>query len=421
DAEIQALKEQLLSWDLYRGLFVSDDFTSTQIVVSHDLQLENDEREYLYLEIKEILADYESPVVKFYVAGEPVITLIISRDTRRDVSLLVPLVVLVVIAVLYFFFRRAGGVVLPLITAVVSIVWTLGLMVLLDIALTLISTVIPVLLVAVGSAYGIHLINHYYHDLAEVNNSDDANGASVMSRDAHRDLVVGVILQIGKPVLLAGLTTVVGFGALVTSSVEPMRTFGIFTAVGVFVAVIAALLLIPALLLMRHGVHPANSRERVRTRLQEQRRMFLEGLLDFFTGSKPRILVLTVLIAVAAAFGAARVVVDNELVEYFKEDTDIRRSDQFLRDKFAGTRTFSIVVSGQEKGDLTNPEALLAMDELAKRLRQHPDVGSVVSYTDFIKRMNQVMNVDAVLPGTERYDEKPTSAAGGFELGGFGS
>lgn len=149
--------------------------------------------------------------------------------------------------------------------------------------------------------------------------------------------------------------------------------------------------------------------------------MYLEGLFEFFTASKPRILVFTVLIVVVAAFGASRVVVDNELVEYFKEDTDIRQSDEFLREKFAGTRTLSIVVSGQEKGDLTNPEVLLAMDQLAERLRQHPDVGSVVSYTDFIKRMNQVMNVDVALPGAERYDEESTSAAVGFELGGFGS
>ena len=409
DGDIQAIKAKLLSWELYRGLFVSDDYTSTQIILTHDLALASDAREELYLQVKSILEEYESPAKRFYIAGEPVVTLLISRNTRSDVALLIPIVVLVVTLVLYLFFRRISGVILPLLTVVVSTIWTLGLMVLLNVPLTIVSTVIPVLLVAVGSAYGIHLINHYYHDRTEAHGN---GGDSTMDHESHRELVLDVVRKIGKPVLLAGLTTFVGFGALVTSSIGPMRSFGIFTAVGVLVAVIVALLLIPAILLTQRRFPAIREQDRARERGREKRKMYLEGLYRFFSASKLRIVVFTGIIVVASMFGAARVVVDNDLIAYFKEGADIRESDEFLRRQFAGTRTFSVVVTGQEPGDLTSPEVLYQMDRLAETLRRHPDVGSVISYSDFIKRMNQVMHADAASPHAGQVTAGSAAASG---------
>jgi len=84
------------------------------------------------------------------------------------------------------------------------------------------------------------------------------------------------------------------------------------------------------------------------------------------------------------------------MIENFQRDSEIRRSDAFIRGSFGGTKIFSVIVEGDAPGALTDPEVLKAMDELSLYLyREFPEVGKVVSFTDFIKRMNLVMHSDA--------------------------
>ncbi len=380
EQEIREVKNRLLSWEIYDNFLYSDDFRATQILIGVDLDIGADRREQLYFDVKGILADYQAPEVDFYLAGEPVISVLLSTNMRSDLATLIPLVLVVVLVVLYAFFRRIGGVLLPTITVVVSAVWTIGAMALLGVSLSLVATVIPVLLVAVGSAYGIHVVNHFYEELP----SPEPQGA-----------VLRTLKAVGRPVLLAGVTTVIGFGALATSEVEPMRSFGIFTAFGVAVALVVALTLIPALLLLwppKTGRAPRKASGRA-----EERALRYSALLIRRRGP---ILAGALVVSVVAAWGASRLVVDNELIGYFTPASEIQVSDRFLRERFGGTRTFDIEVAGEKNGALTQPEVLIAMDRMARYLTErYPEkIARIVGYPTFVKRMNQVMHVGSPAP-----------------------
>jgi hypothetical protein len=412
ESEIRELKAKLLSWDTYEESLYSDNFRATQILVGVDLDISADAREELYFDIKEVLANHESPEVNYYLAGEPAIAVLLSTNMRNDVATLVPLVIVVVLVALYLFFRRPGGVILPIVTVLISTTWTIGAMALLGISLSLVATVIPVLMIAVGSAYGIHIVNHYFHEVDERRRD--------ISAEEHRQIIFNTLNNVGKPVFLAGLTTIIGFGALTTSEVGPMRSFGVFTAIGVAVALLVALTLIPSLLLVRGSALEATQR----TEREPVNDSFLLGIYNFFAGRKIRIMVLALLVTGVASWGASKLIVDNELITYFKRGTEIRVADRFLRENFGGTRTFHIEVTGEEAGDLTDPEVLQAMDDLATYLETtYPEkISKVLSYTDFIKRMNQVMHVGEAPPwdyvSGERYGPGGTSASGGGESGG---
>ena len=84
-----------------------------------------------------------------------------------------------------------------------------------------------VITIAVGSAYGIHVVNHYYEDLRSV--------AGELTAEAHRDLIARSVKKMVAPVALAGITTIAGFISTVTSPIVPLKTFAIFSAVGVIV------------------------------------------------------------------------------------------------------------------------------------------------------------------------------------------
>jgi predicted RND superfamily exporter protein len=130
---------------------------------------------------------------------------------------------------------------------------------------------------------------------------------------------------------------------------------------------------------------------------QEERGIhkFLLGLYNNFVAKKALTLTIGTVLLVLAGLGTSFVVIDNALVDYFKEDTEISLSDRFLREKFNGTKTFSIVLESDRKGGMNDPEALLVMDALAQELyAEHDQVKKILSYTDLLKRLNQLFHAD---------------------------
>jgi len=389
EEEIINIRQRLLSWELYRRNFISDDFSSTQIAVKLKKGISQDEEKDVYNSIESILSRYRDSEYNFYVAGLPALIVLISKNVNRDLITLIPFVLFVVLLILFLSFRRAGGVILPVLTVVISTIWTLGIMALLNVMLTIIGTIIPILLVAVGSAYGIHLINNYYDSMRKLKHNP--------TFDEHREIVIDTVRHVGMPVLLAAATTIVGFGSLAASRVVPMKNFGIFTAVGVAAAFIVAVTFIPSLLLIRHRVKkPDNGKK------QADKMTFFEKLLSAVHGFiqiRPDWLIMGFLVVTGfSIYGSMHLIKDNVMIDYFRPKSGIVRADNFLRKKFSGTGTFDIVVRGKNPGDLTDPDVLKFMDDLSSQLkRKFPQVGKIVSFTDFIKLMNQAMNVPEAL------------------------
>ncbi|GHV90598.1 antibiotic transporter [Spirochaetia bacterium] len=392
-AETAELKRRLLSWDMYRRALISDDFTATQILAPLEIDAEDAGKPEVvdsFIQIRDIAREMFDGMAEVYVTGLPVISATINEAMRADLVLMIPLVILVVLLVLFFSFRRFTAVVLPLLTVLIGVIWSVGAMPLFGVQLSVISTVLPVILVAVGSAYGIHVVTHYIEDM---------NLKSEISADEHRELVFALLRKIGKAVFLAALTTFVGFASFCFTSVLPIREFGYFSSFGVFVSFIVAVTLIPALLLIRG---PRPMRAVVNPRIGDAPEETADPLSNVIAGTflgitrrKRFVLFLTVLVVVASIFGVSRVIIDNIFVEYFKTTTDISRSDRFIREKFAGSKVVSIVAEAENTETLLHPDSLGAMENLNRYLEQRVNlVGKAMGFTDLVKRINQVFNVD---------------------------
>ncbi|MDR1308134.1 MAG: MMPL family transporter [Treponema sp.] len=382
--EIARLKGRLLSWDLYRRSLISDDFSSTQILVPMNVPSEDAGKPEVvdsFIQVRDIAREMFAGQAEVYVSGLPVISATINEAVRADLRLLVPLVVLVVLFTLFFSFRRLAGVVLPLLTVLIAALWSMGAMALFNIKLSVISTVLPVILVAVGSAYGIHVITHYLEDL----------GTGNMDRAAHKDFVLAMVKKIIKPVFLAALTTFVGFISFCFTTVLPIREFGVFASFGVIVSFGVAVTMIPALLIIR-GPGPFRAK-----RAGGKQDALGRVMADFFPSLvKHRILVLAGAAAVilVSLAGASRIIIDNVFVEYFRPDTNIAESDRFIREQFGGSKVVSIVAEAPS-GVLLGPACLSAMDDLNRYMETRvPEVGKVMGFTDMVKRINQVFNAD---------------------------
>jgi len=385
DEEITELKRRIASWDLFSNSLVSDDLSATQILITLDAVTADFTRPEVTRSIKkirEIAGEAFSGEAEVYFTGQPIINSVINESIIADNLLLIPLVVIVVLAMLFFSFRRFTFVVLPFLTVIIAVVWTVGMAALFGIKLSVITTILPVILVAVGSAYGIHIVTHY---------SEDTRGKT-LSIEEHRELVLGLVKKLIKPVFLAALTTLAGFISFCFTPIVPMREFGYCAGVGVMTAFIVAVLFIPAMFLLRG---PRVLKERQNGQADGGR--FNYAIAGIFTGiaeKKILVLVLAALTVVISLYGLSKVVVDNAVVEFFQNETDISRSDRFIREHFGGSKDLNLVIQAATTEELLHPDVLQAVDGLSVYLTEHvPAVGKVVGFADIIKRINQVFNV----------------------------
>ncbi|MFP3040952.1 efflux RND transporter permease subunit [Treponema primitia] len=413
--ETAELKRRLLSWDMYRRALISDDFTATQILVTLDISSEDAGKPEVvdsFIQIRDIALDMFDGMADVYVTGIPVISATINEAVRADLVLMIPLVIVVVLLVLFFSFRRITAVVLPLLTVLIAVIWSMGAMPLFGVQLSVISTVLPVILVAVGSAYGIHVVTHYI---------DEMGLKTEITKEEHRELVFALLRKIGKAVFLAALTTFAGFGSFIFTSVLPIREFGCFSAFGVLASFIVALTLIPALFLIRG---PKPMRALVNPRLGDAPELadpLSNAIADAFTGIAQRkrsVMIITSLIVLLSLYGVSKVIIDNIFVEYFKNTTDISRSDRFIREKFGGSKVVSIVMEADNAETLLSPASLSAMDSLNEYLQTRVAlVGKAMGFTDLIKRVNQVFNADESPDGIKPRTAAPVDAGDGFGFG----
>ena len=454
-ADIAQLEGRLNEWEaMYNRVIVNDDMTGTQLQVtlapySRETEVERaaalgtkkvrseaEEEEDVLNAITAIVNEEtagHNVDVKIY--GNPVVMQNSRVFMLADLTRLIPLVILVVLLSLYFSFKTMDGTLLPLITVVMATTWTMGLMALFGVTFTLVSSVIPVALIAVGSAYGIHVLTHYYVAL------DMTEGE--LTKEKYTEAVFNGLHEVMGAVLLAGITTVIGFISLISSPIAPLHSFAVFTAVGVTISLILAITFIPAILLLKNPQKVMASRnkkhnisEKIAAKLERAKRLrggksadeaqgdTLYQLYHFFCGSKPRLYLSIIVMVGLSVVGLRMLHIDTALVNYFPENCEMRQDINYIDKQFAGTNSLYLNVKGPDKGSLTNPEILKAVDDMQEYLEEeYSDIGKIVSFTEFIKRINQVWHVpatDNAGAGDAAMIEANTANTDGFDdFGGF--
>ncbi|MBD3243494.1 MAG: MMPL family transporter, partial [Chitinivibrionales bacterium] len=382
-AEIQ---RRLRTWDIYKNTLYTDDLQASMLLITPYDHTSIRRDEAIYFTVLDIIDSYRA-TFDFHVAGFPSIFVLVGRNMTHDLAWLIPFVVVVVILTLWYSFRTVGGVLLPLLTVVISTIWSLGLMSLLGIEMTLIATVVPVLLVAVGSAYGIHIMAHYYDEF----HTAYASQSDPISPQLHEQVIRRALAGVGRPVLMAALTTIVGFGSLASSRIVPVRDFGTFTSIGVLAAFIIAVTLIPSLL------HFFHARHRHRRTTPEHNPIVRVILARIERASHyPRtVTAIALTLAVLAVFGAGRIRIGSAVVDFFQRDSSVWQANEWLQNNTNGTVTLSVIVRDDGEGSLTHPDMLKALDDFGAQMkRRFAGVRKVGSLADLVKRMNEVMHIE---------------------------
>lgn len=373
--EIRDFKAKVESWDVYRGSLVTKDGQGAAISLVLADGVETIHIIPIYFAMVDIMKKYEGPE-RFFISGTKVLEALQSHYMIKDLILLPPLVVVVLLISLFLFFRNISGMLLPLVSVGIACIWTFGLMSLVKVPLTMISTALPVALMAVGVGYGVHIIENVFSEYSLGNTGPGAIKSSVT--------------RIVAPVLIAGLTEVASFLSLVSIWVVPLTQFGLLSAFGFCVAMMLVLTFIPAVL------SALDIRGRRYKPIHHTKADIISPILKWFSyislHRRGWVFVISFAVFVVAVFLGRHVRSDFNLAENFRERSPIRKADMILNEHFGGTSSYHVVIQGNKADDMKDPAVLKEMERLQGELKGLDGVGKVVSIADFIKRMNQAMH-----------------------------
>jgi hydrophobe/amphiphile efflux-3 (HAE3) family protein len=342
-----------------------------------------------YHRLLDLAKTYEGPE-KLYVAGRPIVEGTMAYLGPRDMQRMVPIVIAVIIIVLLMTQRSVKAGIFTLLVVLFSVVWAFGLMAAVNIPIYAVSTMIPVMLIAIGVADGIHLYSHLHIFLRENPQADKKTAAFDMLR------------EMWKPVVMTSVTTAVGFISLLTSEVYPIKYFGLFTAFGVMAAMVFSLLLIPAGILV-FGLPRWKDKNKSG---KQHENSFLNTIASLVVRHKYITLFATIIIVSVSVWGMTRVWINSSFLDKFEADSDIVLTDAFINENFGGTSTLNVILDSEQEDAFKQPQILEAIDRLQTDVDGSLQVvGNSFALTDYMKRMNIVMHADSakynVIPGTK--------------------
>lgn len=375
-SELRELKEYTLAKELYRGRLVSEDGKATLIIC----RLQNEiDKVKVAAELKKIVNGIV-PGEEVYYGGLPFLMLDINEIIINDLKFLIPLVVLVIMTALFLCFRSFRGVIIPVCAVAFSTIWTLGLMSIMKIPLTIISNTIPVILFAVGNAYGIHVFSKFQE--------------AVVSDEKREIQSFQALKEVGVPVLLAALTTIVGFLSFIFGSYLTMiREFGFFSGIGVLFALIISLTFIPAVLasLRVKGINAVKAGG-----ISDSKRTsgIMKILGEWILKNERAIAIIGILVLCLGLLGIPKIQRRTDILDYFKPESNIRRAEAMMGRKFGGSTVLQILA----KGDLQDPLVLKEIKELENFLESLPVLDNPQSVADLIIEINDVIGEGRVIP-----------------------
>jgi hypothetical protein len=363
------VRRRALEDDLIRGDLVSEDGTTTAIIVGFDEDRIDEVRAGVIQQIHDIVDPKLPAGVRAYYNGSLEISETYNRITLDNQRKFTPPILLFTVLAIYLSFRSWRKTMLAMFAVVVSLLWTLGLYSLMGYSYNVLASMLVPLIVVLAIADDVHIMQHWDEERR------------------HRDVeqaFKATVAHLTAPLLGASATTALGMLSLATSSVVAVRAFGVGSAVGIMVDFAISLVLMPTLLTL---VKPETAEA-------PHERYFLAPLkaVARFSSAHPgRVLTVSMVLAVAATLGILRLRVDTNHISFFSADHPLGQSAAIIDKQLGGVYSFQIMLEGPPES-LKTPDALLRVDRLEDALRKFPHVRKVTSVADYVKRINKELN-----------------------------
>ncbi|MFA7382084.1 MAG: MMPL family transporter [Desulfurivibrionaceae bacterium] len=372
EAALAGLRRELADNPLFLNRLISADGKTTAIYIPLEKGANGKK---IADRLREIVGA-EAGAERYAIAGDPVARDTFGAEMFKLMGMFAPVAGMIMFAVAFFMFRSLFISMAIMAPAMIIIICSMGLIIGMGYPVHIMSSMSPVFLMAIATD-SIHIFNEFYFRFRE--------------KGDRRAAILDTMRAVGKPLIYTDITTAVGFASLMLANIIPVKVFGFGVAFGTMLLLLLSFTLVPALLtfIRLDKVKQITADEDPGT---GKAALLLMGL-SRIGGGRPRATLLVVaLLTVFSVIGLSRVHVNNNMVEWFKPGSEIRKADRVLNQALGGTSLAYVVVGAGEDEFMKNPEALRYIEGLQRRLETLPVVGKTFSVVDYVKRINLVLH-----------------------------
>ncbi len=383
EADRAALKAAIQANPIYLGAAVSPDFRTAAILV--ELKERSDGFRKMVEPVQRIIDAEAREGLVIRTSGSPVYMATTERYADRMLWLF-PVALLVIGLLHYEAFRTRQGFVLPLVTALMAVLWGLGAMGLLHQPLDIFNSPTPILILAVAAGHAVQLLKRYYEAYEALRRE-----GKLSPEEANREAVVRSVVGVGPVMIIAGGVAALGFLSLMVFEIATIRTFGLFTGIGILSAVVLEMTFIPAVRSLLAPPRDMAPRPDAAPRIWDRVPHAIAGAV-LNPARRRRLLAGLGAFAALCLAGAASVQVNSDSKTFFADFLPLQHDDDFLNRSLGGTNPLYIMVEGTAADAMKAPEVLRAVQGLQRYAESLPNVGKTTSIVDYLKRMNRAMH-----------------------------
>lgn len=326
--------------------------------------------------IDEVIEPLKGVVEEVFQVGMPFTRKALGDSILGDMSTLVPLSVGVLLIVLVVGLKTINGAVIPSLTGGLSVLWTVGFMVMMDIPINVLTVIVPSLVLIIGSTEDMHIISEYFEGL---DLGEDKFGAI--------NYLAG---KVGLAIFLTSMTTFIGFLSIVVNKITLLKQFGFAASFALAANFIITFSVIPVYLRFFGGGKKRAKHHEEKTEEKKTVFHFAAALIiRVVHANKMAVLAAMVVVALVIGTGVVKIKVDNDMLGYFKETSPIRVRSQRLHDDISGTQIFFIVMDAHHEDAFRKPENLKKIFAVQRYMEKTGVFDFSLSFADYIALINR--------------------------------
>lgn len=354
----------------HKNLISSDRSTTVISLILQDIQV----KDHVIASVEKVIQEQRKELT-LYQIGMPLVSRALAEYTQKDFMSLPAIAFLIMACILFIVFRNIRAVLIPSGCVLVAIIWTFGLMAWTDTPLSMITMIVPIFVIAVGTAYCMYIFFEYLE--------------SITLSDFPKQAAYRCFSNVAFPTSLAVITTLIGLGSLLINRIEAIREFAVFSSFGILSMLTIMLILLPAVFAILP--FPKNRPTDILS-LRVFFDRFLDMIIRIDLTRQKAVMIIISAITLFGVVGITKIEVETNPVEYFRKDTPISQHFHDIYRNMAGSFPINVVLDSKTSDFFENRKHLALIENLQRFLSSLEGVDKTISFVDYLKLVNYASN-----------------------------
>lgn len=380
----------------YENLIYNKETGTIRSAVYLDKEIVNTpvRRDFVVNDLIPLLAAFEKEHdLKVRASGMPYIRTLNAQNIVDEIGWFVGGALLVTSLIFFFFFRSYRATFISMITVVIGVMWAFGFLGLLRYEITVLTALIPPLIIVIGIPNCIFLINKYQQEYKK-----HGNQVKALQR---------VIAKVGNATLMTNITTASGFATFILTESSLLKEFGIVASINIIGIFLLSLLIIPII----YSYMPPPKERHLKHLGKRWIERFVDWMEHVVRNHRIAIFIASILLLIFSIIGMYQIKVSGSLIEDMPKKTSFFKDIRFFEQEFDGIMPLEILIDTKRKKGVMKLATLKRMDELSALIEEQPELSKPISIVNLVKYSKQ-----AYYNGSPKYYQLPTSNERAFIL-----